>query len=224
MVFCGLFPIDGDDFENLRESLEKLKLNDASITLHAGVVRRARLRLPLRLPRPAAHGDREGAAGARVQPCADRHRAQRRVPGAQDQRRGRASSTTRPTSRPPQNIDFIEEPFFRVSIITPKEYTGTLMDLCQTAPRRADEAGVPVTGAGRAALPDPAGRGGRRLLRPDEEPHPGLRQPRLRAERLPTQSAGAASTCCSTESRPTRSRRSCTATRRSRTAAGCARS
>ena len=32
MVFCGLFPIDGDDFENLRESLEKLKLNDASIT------------------------------------------------------------------------------------------------------------------------------------------------------------------------------------------------
>ena len=32
MVFCGLFPIDGDDFEDLRESLEKLRLNDASIT------------------------------------------------------------------------------------------------------------------------------------------------------------------------------------------------
>jgi GTP-binding protein LepA len=32
MVFCGLFPIDGDDFENLRESLHKLKLNDASVT------------------------------------------------------------------------------------------------------------------------------------------------------------------------------------------------
>jgi GTP-binding protein LepA len=32
----------------------------------------------------------------------------------------------------PQSIDYIEEPYFRVSIITPKDYTGTLMDLCQT--------------------------------------------------------------------------------------------
>ena len=32
----------------------------------------------------------------------------------------------------PQSVDYIEEPYFRVSIITPKDYTGTLMDLCQT--------------------------------------------------------------------------------------------
>src|SRR5207247_4417003 len=32
MVFCGIFPIDGDEFENLREALEKLKLNDSSFT------------------------------------------------------------------------------------------------------------------------------------------------------------------------------------------------
>jgi GTP-binding protein LepA len=42
-----------------------------------------------------------------------------------------------PADLPPmQNISFIEEPFFKVSIITPKEYTGTLMELCQS--RRGD--------------------------------------------------------------------------------------
>ena len=50
--------------------------------LRARDVGRARLRLPLRLPRPAAHGDRAGAAGAGVRPGPDRHRAERRVPRA----------------------------------------------------------------------------------------------------------------------------------------------
>ncbi len=57
--------------------------------LRAGIVRRARLRLPLRLPRPAAHGDHPGATGARVQHRPPRHRAERRVPGATDERRRR---------------------------------------------------------------------------------------------------------------------------------------
>ena len=56
--------------------------------LRAGVQRRPRLRLPLRLPRPAAHGDRAGAAGARVRPRPARHRAQRRVRGDEDRRHG----------------------------------------------------------------------------------------------------------------------------------------
>ena len=80
MVFSGLFPIDGDDFENLRESLEKLKLNDASITYTPESSGALGLRIPLRIPRLVAHGDRQGAPRARVRPGADRHGTERRVP------------------------------------------------------------------------------------------------------------------------------------------------
>jgi GTP-binding protein LepA len=46
---------------------------------------------------------------------------------------GAVVEVANPADLPPmQNISFIEEPFFKVTIITPKEYTGTLMDLCQT--------------------------------------------------------------------------------------------
>ncbi len=89
MVFSGLFPIDGDDFEDLRDSLREAQAQRRVDHLHAGDVRRPRLRLPLRVPRPAAHGDRQGAPRARVRPRPDRHRAERRVPGAPHRRRPR---------------------------------------------------------------------------------------------------------------------------------------
>jgi GTP-binding protein LepA len=135
MVFCGLFPIDGDDFELLRESLEKLKLNDASITyapessgalgfgfrcgflglLHMEIVKE-RLEREFNLALIATAPSVE----YRV------HKTN-----------GDVELCDNPADLPaPQSIDFIEEPYFRVSIITPKDYTGTLMDLCQT--RRGD--------------------------------------------------------------------------------------
>ena len=135
MVFCGLFPIDGDDFELLRESLEKLKLNDASITyapessgalgfgfrcgflglLHMEIVKE-RLEREFNLALIATAPSVE----YRV------HKTN-----------GEVMLVDNPADLPsPQSIDFIEEPYFRVSIITPKDYTGTLMDLCQT--RRGD--------------------------------------------------------------------------------------
>jgi GTP-binding protein LepA len=131
MVFCGLYPIDGDDFEDLRESLERLKLNDASITytpetsgalgfgfrcgflglLHMEIVRE-------RL-------EREFGLGLIATAPSVEYRVQRTD--------GTLEIVDNPADLPPQqNVDSIEEPFFRLSIITPKDYTGTLMDLCQS--------------------------------------------------------------------------------------------
>ena len=58
------------------------------VLLRAGDVGGARLRLPLRLPRPAPHGDRPGAARARVRPGPGHDRARRAVPRDDDRRRG----------------------------------------------------------------------------------------------------------------------------------------
>ena len=64
------------------------------VLLRAGEFSRARLRLPLRLPRPAAHGDHPGAAGARVQPRPDHHRAERALQDHADRRHASSKSTT----------------------------------------------------------------------------------------------------------------------------------
>ncbi len=66
VVFCGLFPVDAADFEKLRESISKLRLNDASFSLRDRKQRGAGLRLPLRLPRPAPPRDHPGAADPRI--------------------------------------------------------------------------------------------------------------------------------------------------------------
>ena len=130
MVFCGLFPIDGDDFENLRESLQRLKLNDASITyepessgalgfgfrcgflglLHMEIVKE-RLEREFNLALIATAPSVEYMV----------HKTD-----------GQVLKVDNPADLPLTNyIASIEEPFFRVSIITPKEYTGSLMEVCQ---------------------------------------------------------------------------------------------
>ena len=135
MVFCGLYPIDGDDFENLRESLEKLKLNDASITYEPetsgalGFGFRCGFLGLLHMEIVKERLEREFGLNLIATAPSVQYRVTRT--------NGEMVMVDNPADLPPpQNIDFIEEPFFRVSIITPKEYTGTLMDLCQT--RRGD--------------------------------------------------------------------------------------
>ena len=135
MVFCGLYPIDGDEFENLRESLQKLKLNDASITYEPetsgalGFGFRCGFLGLLHMEIVKERLEREfGLALIATAPSVE-YRVTKT--------NGEMVKVDNPADLPPaQSVDTIEEPYFRVSIITPKEYTGTLMDLCQT--RRGD--------------------------------------------------------------------------------------
>jgi GTP-binding protein LepA len=130
MVFCGLYPVDGDQFSDLRESLEKLRLNDASFTyepetsgalgfgfrcgflglLHMEIVReRLEREFDLSLIATAP------SVAYRV------HLTD-----------GTVMEVDNPSAMPSaQEIDHIEEPFLSCTILTPTAYTGTLIDLCQ---------------------------------------------------------------------------------------------
>ncbi|MFZ4810342.1 MAG: translation elongation factor 4, partial [Ilumatobacteraceae bacterium] len=135
MVFCGLYPIDGDDFENLRESLQKLKLNDASITYEPessgalGFGFRCGFLGLLHMEIVKERLEREFNLALIATAPSVEYRVHKT--------NGDIELVDNPADLPsPQSIDYIEEPYFRVSIITPKEYTGSLMELCQT--RRGD--------------------------------------------------------------------------------------
>jgi GTP-binding protein LepA len=130
MVFCGLFPIDGDDFENLRESLQRLKLNDASITYEPessgalGFGFRCGFLGLLHMEIVKERLEREFNLALIATAPSVEYKVNRTD--------GQVLKVDNPADLPlPNYIASIEEPFFRVSIITPKEYTGSLMELCQ---------------------------------------------------------------------------------------------
>ncbi len=131
MVFCGLYPIDGDELPELRDALDKLKLNDASFTyepesshalgfgfrcgflglLHMEIVRE-RLEREFDLSLIATAPSVEYRAN-----LAD----------------GTVVEVDNPTDLPDATrIDHIDEPMLTVTVLTPSEYTGTVMDLCQS--------------------------------------------------------------------------------------------
>jgi GTP-binding protein LepA len=135
MVFSGLFPIDGNEFENLRDSLGKLKLNDASITYTPessgalGFGFRCGFLGLLHMEIVKERLEREFDLALIATAPSVEYRV--------TQTDGTMTVVSNPAELPlVQKIDFIEEPVFKVSIITPKEYTGTLMELCQS--RRGD--------------------------------------------------------------------------------------
>ena len=73
MVFSGIYPINTGDYEHLKANLAKLQLNDSAFVYQAGDLGGAGLRLPLRVPGPAAPGDRPGAPAPRIRHGHHRH-------------------------------------------------------------------------------------------------------------------------------------------------------
>jgi len=129
MVFAGIYPVDTDDYEELRSSLEKLQLNDASLVFE---------------PESSAalgFGFRCGFLGLLhmeiVQERLDREFNMdviTTVPNVSYKvftTRGEESEVHNPSGLPdPTYIDHIEEPYIRANIITEAEYVGAIMKLC----------------------------------------------------------------------------------------------
>jgi GTP-binding protein LepA len=130
MVFAGIYPIEGDDFPVLRDALDKLSLNDAALVfepessgalgfgfrcgflglLHMEIVRERLERefdLALITTAPSVGYEVSLMSGSRIE-------------------------VHNPTEMPdPNEITEIAEPYVSVMVVTPSEYTGTVMQLCQ---------------------------------------------------------------------------------------------
>jgi GTP-binding protein LepA len=148
MVFAGLYPIDGSDYPDLREALDKLKLNDAALSyepetsgalgfgfrcgflglLHLEIVRE-------RLEREFGLDLISTAPNVVYQVTMED---------------GTEITVTNPSEFPGGKIAEIHEPIVRATIISPSEFIGTIMELCQS--RRGSLAGMDYLSADRVEL------------------------------------------------------------------------
>jgi GTP-binding protein LepA len=130
MVFCGLYPVDGDEYADLRDALEKLRLNDSSFTyepetsgalgfgfrcgflglLHMEIVReRLEREYDLSLVATAPNVEYEVHLDD-----------------------GSVEVVDNPSAMPlPNQIEGIDEPFVKITVLTPTEYVGPIMELAQ---------------------------------------------------------------------------------------------
>ena len=131
MVFSGLYPVDNEDYHELKEALEKLKLSDSSITFEPET------------SSALGFGFRCGFLGMLHMEIAQ-ERLEREynlsivttapsVIYKVHKTDGEVVEIDNPANLPPAQVrDYIEEPYVKVSIITPNEFVGTLMDLSQS--------------------------------------------------------------------------------------------
>ncbi len=130
MVYCGLYPVDGSDYENLKVALEKLQLNDASLeyepeTSNAlGFGFRCGFLGLLHLEIIEERLDREFDLSLITTSPSVIYKVYKTD--------GTMKELYNPADLPPPNeISYMEEPFVTAQIMTPKEYVGKIMEICQ---------------------------------------------------------------------------------------------
>ena len=130
MVYCGIYPIDGSEYENLKIALEKLKLNDAALEFEQetsaalGFGFRCGFLGLLHLEIIEERLDREFDLGLITTAPSVIYKVHKT--------NGEVLEIYNPSDLPPQGeIAFIEEPIVTANIITPKDYVGGIMEMCQ---------------------------------------------------------------------------------------------
>jgi GTP-binding protein LepA len=136
MVFAGLFPTDSDEYPELRDALEKLKLNDAALFYEPET------------SQALGFGFRCGFLGLLHMEIV-RERLEREfdldllvtAPNVAYRVRAQNSAEWVEVHNPaemPDALDEVEEPYIKASVIVPKEYVGTVMELCNERRGRFD--------------------------------------------------------------------------------------
>ena len=130
MVYCGLYPVDSADYDNLKDALEKLQLNDAALIFEPET------------SIALGFGYRCGFLGLLhmdvIQERLEREYGMKLITTAPSviyhvhKTNGTMVKVDNPSKLPPPTeIDFIEEPFVKATVIVPKDYVGSVMEVSQ---------------------------------------------------------------------------------------------
>ena len=129
MVFCGIFPVEGGEYANLRDALEKLRLNDASLSFEPenstalGFGFRCGFLGLLHLEIVKARLEREYELDLLATAPSVAYRL--------EMTNGSEVFIRNPSDYPASGVAAIEEPFISATILTPTDYVGAVMELCQ---------------------------------------------------------------------------------------------
>lgn len=130
MVYCGIYPAEGEDFNSVREALEKLQVNDASLVFEAensvalGFGFRCGFLGLLHMEIITERLEREFNLNIITTAPSVIYEVHKKD--------GSTIFIQNPSNLPdPSEIDYMEEPVVNAEIMTPKEYVGAIMDICQ---------------------------------------------------------------------------------------------